>query len=163
MPGLFIAMAGAAVLGYALFSPFRVVVGFRFGKPFPLTVRTVGKLQNGNRAWLSLTAATAFEAMREAARNSGLDLPIASAFRTWEEQALLKAKYLLAGGYVVADPGYSNHQEGTTVDLDVGGKNWQNNQRYHWLRANAGAYGFVDDVYPGTAKYEAHHWHYVMG
>ncbi|TAL42413.1 MAG: hypothetical protein EPN91_08520 [Salinibacterium sp.] len=163
--GIIIAGAGAALIGYALFSPFRVVMGFRKGVPFPVTVRRVGRLWNGDWAWMELKAADAFEGLRRSAYAAGLDLPLSAAFRSWQEQAAMKAKRLLFGGPPTADPGYSNHQEGTTVDIDIGVRdamtNYRSSRVWHWLRENARSYGFVDDVYqPGNPKYEPWHWRY---
>ena len=157
MPGILIAIAGAAVIGYALFSPYRVVVGFRSGRPFALTVRTVGRQQNGDRAWLEQSAASSFEAMREVARSEGVELHIASAFRSWEEQVALYTKWILRlSKYTTAKPGWSNHQQGTTVDLDVGGDNWRSNPVYRWLINNGSRFGFCR-----TVHCEAHHWEYL--
>lgn len=170
MPGIIIALLGAGLIGYALFSPKRIVVGWRNGRPFPVSVRTVGNLENGDRAWLEdkYGTATAFEAMRDAAASDGITLSLASAFRSWEEQAALKAKRLITGDSTpTAEPGHSNHQEGTTVDIDMmvadSMTNYRSSRVWNWLRANAGSYGFVDDVYqPGNAKYEPWHWHYAQ-
>jgi len=151
MPGLFIALIGAGVIGYALFSPYRVVVGFRRGSPYPVTVRTVGRLTNGDRAWLELRTADAFEGLLRASYASGIDLRISSAFRSWQEQAALKAKRLLFGGPVTAEPGHSNHQQGTTLDLDVNGHDGSRVRAF--LDANAASYGFYRTV-------PSENWHY---
>lgn len=151
MPGLFVAIAGAALIGYGLFSPYRVVVGFRRGKPYALAVRTVGRLTNGSKAWLELRTADAFEGLMRAGYASGLELRVSSAFRSWEEQAALKAKRLIFGGPQTAEPGYSNHQQGTTVDLDVNGYDGPKVRAF--LDQNAASYGFYRTV-------PSENWHY---
>lgn len=151
MPGVVIALLGAGVIGYALFSPYRVVVGFRKGRPYALTVRSVGHLTNGDRAWLELRTADAFEGLKRASYAAGVDLRISSAFRSWEEQAAMKAKRLIFGGPVTADPGYSNHQQGTTVDLDVNGSDGGRVRVF--LDQNATSYGFYRTV-------PSENWHY---
>lgn len=150
--GVIAVAAGLGFVAYSLFSPYRVVIGFSKGVPYPLTVRKVGKLQNGDDAWLMPAAADAFEQMRDAAAAEGVTLYIASAFRSWDEQAVLKVKNIINGPQTAA-PGYSNHQQGTTVDLDVGG--WSG-RVYLWLTQNAQRFGFRR-----TVASEPWHWEFV--
>lgn len=150
MPGLVIIGVGIAALGYALFSPYRAVLGFRAGKPFILTVRKIGKLTNGDDGWLQTDAADAFEAMRDAAARAGVQLRVSSAFRTWAEQAALKVRNMFKS-YPTADPGYSNHQQGTTLDLDVNG--YDSAEVQGWLKQNAALFGFYRTV-------PSENWHF---
>lgn len=106
---------------------------------------------------LTLRTASAFTAMQAAALADGIRLKLNSGFRTNAEQALLYAKYLL-GGNLAAKPGYSNHQDGRSVDIDVGGNN-PNSREYRWLAANARRFGFEND---GKNFSKPEYWHWTL-
>lgn len=152
---------GGGLIALAALSPYRMAIGFKMGIPFPLVIRKVGVQQNGDDAFLERDSADAFERMQQAALMDGVSLYISTAFRTYGHQALLylQNKPWLPGGTPTAIPGWSNHQEGLALDIDVGGANWKTNRTWLWLRAHAAEYGFRDTVYyPGHPKYEAWHW-----
>ncbi len=106
-------------------------------------------------------------------KNSGLEIYVYSAYRSFDEQNALKGQYAVIYGegtanQFSADQGYSEHQLGTTVDLittgisgvleDFGGTN-----AYQWLLNNAYKYGFVLS-YPDNNDYyvyEPWHWRFV--
>ena len=107
------------------------------------------------------------------ARRSGVELLIASAFRSFDTQASLKSEYKVIYGagtanQFSADQGYSEHQLGTAVDFtttNVGGVSlkFQTDRAYQWLRDNAHKYGFVLS-YPEENtyyKFEPWHWRFV--
>lgn len=96
-----------------------------------------------------------FLAMRAAAQAAGVKLKLNSGFRTWAEQAALYAKYLAKTGNLAAKPGFSNHQSGTAVDIEVG--NSFTSPVYRWLEANAARYGFVNT---GKSFSQPEPWHW---
>jgi zinc D-Ala-D-Ala carboxypeptidase len=96
----------------------------------------------------------------DAARRDGIGIRLNSGFRSHAEQAALFAR--LAGGRgerraraMVARPGHSEHQLGTTVDLAGD---------HAWLAANAWRFGFVMSYPPGRSPhftcYGPEPWHY---
>lgn len=102
-----------------------------------------------------------------AAKKDGINLRINSAFRTMASQIALRKQNCIGGkptGRFVpckpftAQAGFSNHQEGTALDLQVGG---QGSKAWNWLRANGKKYGFVDIGGKfGRPGYEPWHWAY---
>jgi LAS superfamily LD-carboxypeptidase LdcB len=109
----------------------------------------------------------------DVARSSGLDLYVASAYRSFDEQNDLKAKYKITYGAGTAntfsaDQGYSEHQLGTTVDFTtqkIGGglAGFDKTPEYKWLLDNAYKYGFALS-YPEDNPYyvfEPWHWRFV--
>ncbi len=90
--------------------------------------------------------------MHAAARAAGINLHVNSAFRSMEEQRALYQKYLNGTGNLAAKPGYSNHQGGIAVDINVGGTG---TSTYKWLANNASRFGFVR-----TVPSEPWHWEY---
>ena len=148
---------GAAAIWYFFFSKQRIVLGFNRGKPSFLTVLKLSvPQQNGDAAWLRADAAQAFEDMRAAAARDGVTLAVSSAFRSVEAQAFLYAQNRLRACFSTtcqtALPGYSNHQQGTTLDVDTANGT---NAAYRWLVANAKSYGFCR-----TVPHELHHWEF---
>ena len=88
--------------------------------------------------------AAAFDRMAAAAASDGVDLIIASAFRSDAEQARLWAAN--PDPRWVAPPGTSLHRLGTELDLGPPGA-------YGWLSQNAERFGFVQ-------RYSWEPWHY---
>ena len=106
------------------------------------------------------------------ARANGIELLVASAFRSFDTQASLKAGYTFTYGsgsnQFSADQGYSEHQLGTSVDFTtpaVGGvfSKFEADEAYKWLTDNAYRYGFVLSYPKGNAyyKFEPWHWRFV--
>ena len=150
-------LAAAAALGgglflYAAFAQSRIVIGYDKGKPYPLTVQRLSvKLQNGDAAWLRPDVAAAFEAMRATALQDNVNIQVASAFRSIAEQLVLYVKNKLMGPQT-APPGWSNHQQGTTVDLDTGAPAGTNST-YAWMQRRGWEFGFQRTV-------SSEPWHY---
>lgn len=132
---------GGGLIAIAALSPYRLVVGFKSGFPYPLVVRKVGTQQNGDPAFLERESADAFEAMQTAAMYDGVSLYISSAFRNFAHQALLYVQNKVTG-IQTAIPGFSNHQQGVALDIDVGGDSYATNRTYLWLRQHAAEFGF---------------------
>ena len=103
----------------------------------------------------------------------GLNLKIASAYRSFYDQINIKNNYVMQFGTTVsnsfsADQGYSEHQLGTTIDFTTNELNgsflgFEKTPEYQWLLENAYKYGFVLS-YPKDNKYyqfEPWHWRFV--
>ena len=111
--------------------------------------------------------------MIEDADDEDVKLFIASAYRSFNDQAGLKASYQVTYGSGAnafsADQGYSEHQLGTTVDLTTTGINgglvgaFDQTPAFRWLSENAYKYGFVLSYPKGNAYYvyEPWHWRFV--
>ena len=106
------------------------------------------------------------------AKEADIDILIASAFRSFGDQASLKSGYALVYGsganQFSADQGYSEHQLGTTVDFTTakdGAKFtvFKNSEAYKWLLENAYEYGFILSYPEDNAyyKYAPWHWRFV--
>lgn len=112
------------------------------------------------------------ESMIKDATNSGVDLKIISAYRSFGEQSVLKTGYAVSYGTGAnkfsADQGYSEHQLGTTVDFTTTKtgadfSQFKNTATYKWLKDNAYKYGFILS-YPEENNYyqfEPWHWRFV--
>lgn len=138
-------LAASTVLG-------SIVVLYRDGKALGLAlVRRVDGVP------LTLRTAAAFEAMRAAAAADGVALKLNSGFRSMTEQLALYAKYL-AGGTLAAKPGYSNHQSGTSADIEVHSST--TSPEYRWLAANGRQFGFVNTG-KDFSQVELWHWDLV--
>jgi LAS superfamily LD-carboxypeptidase LdcB len=106
------------------------------------------------------------------ANGEGLDLRVASAYRSFETQSALKSSYAVTYGSGAnkfsADQGYSEHQLGTAVDFTTQnlGANFSAfaaTDAYQWLKKNAYRFGFILS-YPeinSYYKFEPWHWRFV--
>lgn len=113
-----------------------------------------------------------FEEMVKDALDDDIKLYVKSAFRSFDEQKVLKNAYTVSYGTGAnafsADQGYSEHQLGTTIDFTTTGINggldgFEKTPAYTWLQKNAYRYGFVLS-YPKNNKYyifEPWHWRFV--
>lgn len=109
----------------------------------------------------------------EAAEDDGVEINVASAFRSFDQQAELKGQYTVTYGAssanaFSADQGYSEHQLGTTVDFtspENGGglSGFSRTEAFTWLEENAYRYGFILSYPEGNAYYvyEPWHWRFV--
>ena len=111
--------------------------------------------------------------MFEKASDAGIDLKVISAYRSFDDQSILKAAYKVTYGagtanQFSADQGYSEHQLGTTIDITTptSGENFDlfdGTDAYKWLADNAYKYGFILS-YPKNNSYytyEPWHWRFV--
>lgn len=103
------------------------------------------------------------------ARNSGIDLKIISAYRSFGEQSVLKGAYTVNYGSGAntfsADQGYSEHQLGTTIDFtttSVGSSfsGFSKTKEYEWLLQNAYKYGFIVSYPEENTFYQFEPWHW---
>lgn len=102
---------------------------------------------------LELEAALFFVWMRDEALKAGISLRIRSGFRTFREQKRLYRCFADCSCNEcrrAARPGFSSHESGRAVDLDV-----RNRRVRVWLKKNARRFGFVR-----TVKSEPWHFEY---
>jgi len=110
------------------------------------------------------------KSMIDAANDDGGNLFVASAFRSFGTQTVLKDNYTVVYGagsanQFSADQGYSEHQLGTTVDLTTKALNGNLNgfdktPEYKWLLDNAHKYGFILSYPSGNTYYKFEPWHW---
>lgn len=118
-------------------------------------------------------AAAALESMFSAAKAQGINLMLASGYRSYSYQLNLYNGYVHTQGKSVADlqsarPGYSEHQTGLAIDLEPVSRNCELQQCFastpegQWLSVNSYKYGFIIR-YPKNAQsitgYEYEPWH----
>lgn len=123
-----------------------IVIGYRGGKAIELEVTEV------DGVLVEIKTARAFVAMRDAAAEDGVELVVWSGFRSHEHQAELYKDWKAGVGNPAAPPGYSNHQSGRAIDINLLGVP---KETYAWLIKNAARFGFRRTV----AK-EPWHWEY---
>jgi zinc D-Ala-D-Ala carboxypeptidase len=125
-----------------------VGTGHRQGRRHRLVLVDVGG------ARLELEAALFFRWMRVEALRVGVRLRAVSGFRTFEQQSRLYTCFVECSCNDcrrAARPGYSLHEAGRAIDLDVGDRVVAD-----WLEANAARFGFVRNV-----REEPWHFEYV--
>ncbi len=94
-----------------------------------------------------------FLALARAAKEAGHVISINDAYRTQAKQQYLYDGYVngTPGFNAAARPGYSKHQSGDAIDIDVG-----RGDVYRWLIQNAWRYGYMR-----TVPIEEWHWVYA--
>lgn len=113
-------------------------------------------------------AAIALRDMTDAARVDEVSLDVSSVFRDYETQEELYANHIERFGYrltsqLVAPPGHSEHQLGTTVDFFPVGRSFEETPQDLWLREHASDYGFSLSYPPDledVTGYLHESWHY---
>ncbi len=116
-------------------------------------------------------ALSSFYTMQADAAKAGLNLWITSGYRSYSYQAQLYNSYAARDGYAKADtysarPGYSEHQTGLAMDINVAGDQFGLTPESKWLAANCYKYGFVIRYMNGKQnitgyKYEPWHVRYL--
>ncbi len=138
--------------------------GYSGGEKYRIRLCSIpGFNQLGGLVQVNSTVSKNWLDMFQASEQVGLGLSAASSFRSMEQQERL---YALSqnGGNEAARPGYSNHQMGLAVDIDINpnGKdpslttckqNPAAYPRYDWLAANAPSYGL-------NAAVDSECWHW---
>jgi len=124
------------------------------------------------RIFVTTETKTAFVSMVERANKDGIFFKIKSGFRSYPYQRQIFAARMAKGRSFdqvcrnVAPPGFSEHMQGTAMDLAADTVPFAYSDAYKWLKANAHNYGFVES-YPEDMKdgfsWEAWHWNYVGG
>lgn len=103
---------------------------------------------------LAAPAAAAFKAMRAAAASASVALNATSGYRTHERQQELYKEYVEGTRKdQVAKPGWSRHESGVAVDIEV--QRSRSSPAFLWLAAHARHYGFRD-----TVAAEPWHWEF---
>lgn len=108
------------------------------------------------------------------AASAGIEIKIASSFRSFESQIGLKNAYKVTYGSGAnsfsSDQGYSEHQLGTTIDFTnlkrgsvFSDSAFEKSDTFLWLKDNAYKYGFVLSYPKNNAYYiyEPWHWRFV--
>ena len=127
---------------------------------------------SGREHLLVPEAATAWQAMREAAEEDGVTLLAISGYRSFDRQVeLIQAKLKrgeLIGDIlaVMAPPGCSEHHSGRAVDIGTPGcdplsETFEQTDAFDWLERRAYAFGFWLSYPRGNASgytYEPWHW-----
>lgn len=88
--------------------------------------------------------------LKAAAARDGVTLKANSGFRTMDEQRALYRGYVNGTRGLAAAPGYSNHQHGEAIDIDV-----VSDAAYRWMFRNAPGMGWRN-----TVPSEPWHWEY---
>jgi LAS superfamily LD-carboxypeptidase LdcB len=137
-------------LGAVIVMGSRKAWGYVGGKGTLITLSPIGLGQS-----LREDAAESFHRMAADAADVGIELRPTSGFRWMGEQMELWSRYLAGEGNLAARPGYSEHQSGTAVDIEVGSS--FESGTYRWLSANAHRYGWVNT---GKAFSQPEPWHW---
>lgn len=133
------------------------------------TIATEFVFQKDRTYEIHAEAAPFLEDLLESAKEEGMVLQIASAYRSFSAQAALKSGYRVRFGTGAnafsAEQGYSEHQLGTTVDFTtqaVGGTfvGFDKTDEYEWLTKHAYKYGFVLSYPKGNTYYQYEPWHW---
>lgn len=138
----------------------------------PKRLASIGLDIQQREQWLTPAAARAFAAMREAARNDGVELQVVSAFRSIAYQLGIIERKLQRGATmdailrVSAAPGYSEHHTGRALDLTAPGYTpveeiFEQSGAFAWLNRNAPRFGYVLSYPRGNRHriaYEPWHW-----
>lgn len=120
------------------------------------------------------TACAAWDEMKRAALEAGIDLILISAFRSTARQAeIVRAKHLAGLGNdeifsVSAPPGFSEHHTGRAIDIFSPGdpvleESFEESSAFFWLKVNAPKFGFTMTYPRGNPygfSYEPWHWCY---
>ena len=114
---------------------------------------------------------SAFNKMAADAKSVGLNIFIASGFRSYDIQTTLYNNYVARDGKTEADtysarPGHSEHQSGLAFDLNLVDESFENTNEGKWLNSNAYRFGFILRYPKGKTNetgyiYESWHYRYV--
>jgi len=129
----------------------KIETGYDNGSPIQIRIAPVGMDSKGrHQVYLREDAAQAYIAMSQACISElGKEISINNGFRNRRQQDAVIA-LAMRGGHPAAPNGYSDHQNGTAIDLNVHADREVN----HWLTLNAEKFGFVRCKLPG----ERHHF-----
>ena len=120
---------------------------------------------------LTSECSNAFYEMQAAAAEEGLDLWIASGFRSYDTQASLYQRYCDEDGQAAADtysarPGHSEHETGLAIDLNEISSSFAYTAEGQWVAEHCWEYGFIlrypaDKVAITGYMYEPWHIRYL--
>lgn len=126
--------------------------GYKEGIPFQI------KLLKIDDKLVEISTAKKFVEMQKAAIKESVPLSITEGFRTFKEQEYFYNCYITKkcnNGNKAAKPGFSNHQLGTALDINLNGEGTKSSV-YKWLVKNANNFGFYQTI-------EEEPWHWVFG
>jgi LAS superfamily LD-carboxypeptidase LdcB len=141
--------------------------------PSLATVPSEFSLNQETKYQVHANVATTLDNMLKTAKSQGINLLVASAYRSYGTQGSLKANYKVTYGAGTAnkfsaEQGYSEHQLGTTLDFTtpkIGAvlNGFDTTPEFTWLVNNAHLYGFIMSYPKGNTYYiyEPWHWRYV--
>ena len=122
---------------------------------------------------LRTEAAQALDRMATDAAAAGIQLSVASAYRSYDTQVATYNGFVARDGQAQADtysarPGHSEHQTGLAVDLNDGGPCqvdvcFADTAAGQWLAANSWQYGFIvryPNGYDSITGYQYEPWHF---
>lgn len=149
----------------------------RYEEDDPKRLVQVGVYYNRSE-FLDVEAASAFNQMKLAAQNSGINLRLISGFRSIQDQKKLFQRQIQrrgseeAAAKLSAPPGFSEHHTGYAIDIGDEQQpatdlkfEFENTQAYRWLMMYAGNYGF-ELSFPRNNRqgvsFEPWHWRYVV-
>lgn len=129
----------------------------------------------GGGHYMRQEAAGAYQRMRQAAQQDGIDFTPSSAYRSYATQKTTYQHWVNVNGSVAeadkvsARAGFSEHQTGLVADFQVNGCSlscFNNKPAYHWLVQHAADYGFIQRYHADTTHItgyaaESWHWRYV--
>ncbi len=114
---------------------------------------------------------SAFYTLSEAAAEEGLDIWLASGFRSFDDQDRIYHNYVDSYGQETADtfsarPGHSEHQTGLAIDVNTIDDSFAGTPEAIWLEEHAHEYGFIIRYPKGKEnitgyKYEPWHIRYL--
>lgn len=93
-------------------------------------------------------AEAAFDKMKQAAADEGLNIYISSGYRSYDYQSGLYDRYVKKSGREEADrysarPGHSEHQTGLAFDLNTIDWDFEDTPEFDWVSAHCAEYGFI--------------------
>lgn len=112
-------------------------------------------------------ARAAFDRMAAAAKAEGLNIYIASGFRSYEHQTRTYSRYVYYDGQANADtysarPGYSEHQTGLAFDMNSVDDSFAGTPEALWVNEHCHEYGFIVRYQKGKEDitgYQYEPWH----
>lgn len=112
---------------------------------------------------LTTETSNAFAAMQADAAELGLNIYIASGFRSFASQTSIYNRYMANEGQAGADrhsarPGHSEHQSGLAFDLNSITEAFGSTAEGIWVRDNAHLYGFIVRYPPGKESITGYVW-----
>jgi len=134
----------------------------------------------GNGLYLNRRAAAAWQAMRTAAAEDGINLWVISAYRSHERQTYNfnnsvqnhiaagrtpEEAHAITAGYI-AVPGTSEHTLGMAIDVNYIGAAFEHSAEFEWLIENGASFGYIfryprDKTEITGINFEPWHFRYV--
>lgn len=127
--------------------------------------------QDYNPGGLTAETYAAFQELVDGAAKDGISIYLSSGFRSYDLQSQIYNNYVNAYGQSTADtfsarPGYSEHQTGMAIDVNIIDDSFTGTPEAIWLEAHCNEYGFILRYPFGKQditgyKYEPWHIRYI--